>query len=184
MMNKFPILKQKISFYSLTLCILLLSSCSETPEKFFDIAILNTNMINDFASPDLARHIDEETKEFPNIPSSKKKGNEAETVIHNKILYLEQSLEKVKKLSPSGDDEEEIKKLSLQLYEMVIPVYKNEYLKYARICDKHGSQTSKDEIIDKIDQQYGLRFEQNYNALMDKGKAYAKENNIQVNWGQ
>ncbi|RNL54206.1 hypothetical protein D7004_08935 [Pedobacter jejuensis] len=183
-MNRSLTLNYKISFYFLALCTVLFSACSETPEKFFDIAILNTNMINDFASPDLARHINDETTEFPDIPSSKKKGNEAETGIKNKILYLEQSLEKVKALSPSGKDEEEIKKLSMQLYEMVIPVYKNEYLTYAKICDKHGSQTVKDEIVNKIDQQYGQRFEQNYNALMDKGKAYAKENNIQVNWGK
>ncbi|CAH0190681.1 hypothetical protein SRABI36_01744 [Pedobacter sp. Bi36] len=141
-------------------------------------------MINDFASADLARHINDETKEYSDIPSNKKKGNEAATNLNNKILYLEQSLEKVKKLSTSGDEEKEIKALSQQLYELVIPVYKNEYLAYAKLCDSKGSQSAKDEIINSIDQKYGARFEQNFNALMEKGKAYAQKNNIQVNWGQ
>lgn len=183
-MNKLQALSQKSRFAILILITLFFSACSETPEHFFDITILNTNMINDFASPDLARHLNDETKEYPDIPSSKKKGNEATTSLNNKILYLEQSLEKVKKLSTSGDEEKEIKALSQQLYELVIPVYKNEYLAYAKLCDSKGSQSAKDEIINSIDQKYGARFEQNFNALMEKGKAYAQKNNIQVNWGQ
>ncbi|CAH0246507.1 MULTISPECIES: hypothetical protein [unclassified Pedobacter] len=183
-MNKLPALSSKPFVSLLILLSLLLSACSETPAHFFDITILNTNMINDFASADLARHINDETKEYSDIPSNKKKGNEAATNLNNKILYLEQSLEKVKKLSTSGDEEKEIKALSQQLYELVIPVYKNEYLAYAKLCDSKGSQSAKDEIINSIDQKYGARFEQNFNALMEKGKAYAQKNNIQVNWGQ
>lgn len=183
-MNKLQALSQKTLFYVLAFGTLLLSACAETPEKFFDIAILNTNMVNDFASPDLARHINDETKEYPDIPSSKKKGDEAANTITNKILYLEQSLDKIKKLSASGTQEEDIKKLSTQLYELVIPVYKNEYMAYAKLCDGKGNQEDKDALIKKIDEQYGLRFEQNYNALMEKGKAYASEHNIQVNWGK
>ena len=183
-MNKFQALSSKTFSYFLISTVLFLSACSETPERFFDIAILNTNMINDFASPDLARHINEETKEFPDIPSSKKKGNEAFINISNKILYLDQSLEKVKKLSVSGDEEKEIKSLSVALYELVIPVYKNEYLAYAKLCDARGSQSAKDVLISDIDQKYGMRFEQNYNSLMEKGKAYAQKHGIQVNWGQ
>ena len=142
-MNKFQALSSKTFSYFLISTVLFLSACSETPERFFDIAILNTNMINDFASPDLARHINEETKEFPDIPSSKKKGNEA-----------------------------------------FIPVYNNEYLAYAKLCDAKGSQSAKDVLIKDIDQKYGMRFEQNYNSLMEKGKAYAQKHGNQVNWGQ
>ncbi|WP_406824576.1 hypothetical protein [Pedobacter sp. KACC 23697] len=183
-MNKLQALAQKSRFAFLILFTLFLSSCSETPERFFDIAILNTNMINDFASADLARHINDETKEYPDIPSSKKKGDEAAINVKNKILYLEQSLDKVKKLSASGEEEKEIKALSQQLYELVIPVYKNEYLAYAKLCDSKGSQAAKDDIIKNIDEKYGTRFEQNFNALMEKGKVYAQKHNIQVNWGQ
>ena len=174
---------RKLSFYSLISSLLFLSSCAETPQKFFDITVLNTNALNDFASPNLAQHIEDETKEFPDIPSSKKKGDEAVTSINNTTMYLEQSLEKIKKLSASGEEEKELKKLSEELYEMVIPVYKNEYLSYAKLCDRKGSQADKDVIIKNIDQKYRVRFEQQYDLLLEKGKTYAKENNIQVNWG-
>ncbi|WP_145858392.1 hypothetical protein [Pedobacter suwonensis] len=183
-MNKLPALSLKPLAAILILFSLFCTACSETPERFFDIAILNTNMINDFASADLARHIEDETKEYPDIPSSKKKGDEAAISINNKILYLEQSLEKVKKLSASGEEEKQIKALSQQLYELVIPVYKNEYLAYAKLCDSKGSRAAKDEMIKNIAEKYGARFEQNFNALMEKGKTYAREHNIQVNWGK
>jgi len=183
-MNKLQALSHKTLFYFLALSMLFLASCSEPPAQFFDITVLNTNAFNDFASPDLARHINEETKEFPDIPSSKKKGDEAVTTITNKILYLEQSLDKVKKLSASGDEQKEIKELSTRLYEMVIPVYKKEYMDYAKLCDAHGDQSAKDAILKGIDEKYRADFEKSYSNLMEKGKAYAAANDIQVNWGQ
>ncbi|MFW0717740.1 hypothetical protein [Pedobacter sp. N23S346] len=174
--------KQLLSF--LILSILFLSSCSETPEKFFDTTILNTNTIKDFASPDLAHRIEAEAKEYPNIPSSKKKGDEAVTNVKMNTMFLEQSLDKIKKLSASGDEQKELQKLSIDLYEYVIPVYKNEYLAYAKLCDAQGDQNAKDEIIKNIDSKYGATFEQKHDALMEKGKAYAQEHNIQVSWGE
>lgn len=183
-MSKLQELPKKTFSCLLILSILLLTSCSAPPAEFFDITVLNTNAFNDFASPELARHINDETKEFPDIPSSKKKGDEARTNISNKILYLEQSLDKVKKLSASGDQQKEIKDLSTHLYEMVIPVYKNEYMAYAKLCDAQASQTAKDSVVKDIDVKYRVNFEKSYDALMEKGKAYAAENNIQVNWAQ
>lgn len=174
--------KQLLSF--LVLGLLFLSSCSESPENFFGITILNTNMVKDFASPDLARHIEDETKEFPDIPSSKKKGDEAVKYVKMNTLFLEQALEKIKKISASGDEQKEIQKLSIDLYEYVIPVYKNEYLAYAKLCDAKGDQAAKDEIIKTIDTKYGPTFMQKHDALMAKGKAYAQDNNINVSWGQ
>ncbi|CAM4013831.1 hypothetical protein SAMN06265348_101173 [Pedobacter westerhofensis] len=179
----------KIIFDKTSICILILSvlfltSCSAPPAEFFDITVLNTNAFNDFASPDLARHINDETKEFPDIPSSKKKGDEAANTIKNKILYIEQSLEKIKKLDASGDEQKEIKDLSIALYEMVIPVFKNEYMAYAKLCDAQGNQGAKDALVNEIDLKYRARFEKSYDALMQKGKTYAAENDIQVNWGQ
>ena len=174
----------KNTFYFLLAGLLFLSSCSESPEKFFDITILNTNVLNDFASPTFASHINDETKEFPDIPSSKKNGNEAVTSINNKVLYLEQSLEKIKKLSPTGDDEKAIKDQAIQLYEMVIPVYKNEYTKYAQLCDAKGSDDDKKSAALQIEEKYAPTFEKRYTELLEKGKAYAAKHNIQVNWGQ
>lgn len=54
---------------------------------------------------------------------------------------------------------------------------------YAKLCDSKADQAKKDEIVNAIEQKYATKFEQMYIDLMDDGKAFAKENNLNVNWG-
>jgi len=179
---------QNITKYSATAMVAIfafsLQSCAEPADKFFATAVLNTNTINDFATPILAKHINDETLEFPDIPSSKKKGDEAITLINNKILYLEKSLKDIKALNANSDDRKAIQKKSVALYEYVIPVYKNEYINYAKLCDSKADQAKKDEISTAIEEKYATKFEQMYIDLTDDGKAFAKENNLNVDWGR
>jgi Skp family chaperone for outer membrane proteins len=159
-----------------------LSSCSETADEFFGTAVLNTNTITDFGTPILAKHINDETTEFPDIPSSKKKGDEALIRVQNNILYMEKSLNDIKALSASNDTKKEIKQQAVALYEFVIPVYKNEYIAYAKLCDAKASQAQRDEILNSIEQKYTAEFEKLYTALLTSGKAFAEENNLNVDW--
>jgi hypothetical protein len=165
----------------LTIC-LFLQSCSEPADKFFGVAVLNTNTINDFGTSTLAKHISDETLEFPDIPSSKKKGDEAVISVSNNILYMEKSLKDIKALSASDDSRKEIKEKAIALYEFAIPVYKNEYTAYARLCDSKAPQAQKDEILNTIEQKYSAEFESRYAELLAKGKVFADENNIPVDW--
>jgi len=165
----------------LTIC-LFIQSCSEPADKFFGIAILNTNTINDFGTPTLAKHISDETLEFPDIPSSKKKGNEAVTSVNNNVMFMEKSLKDIKALSSGDGSRKEIKEKAIALYEYVIPVYKNEYTAYAELCDKKAPQEQKDEILNAIDQKYSAEFESRYAELLAKGKSFAEQNNIPVDW--
>ncbi|PTS99517.1 hypothetical protein DBR11_12165 [Pedobacter sp. HMWF019] len=64
-----------------------LQCCSEPADKFFGVAVLNTNTITDFGTPILAKHIDAATIEYPDVPSSKKKGDEAVKYVQNKRIY-------------------------------------------------------------------------------------------------
>lgn len=169
------------SIFAVTL-VALLQSCSETPDRFFGVAILNTNTISDFGTPVLAKHINDETIEFADIPSSKKKGDEAQKNLENRILYMEKSLNDIKALSGSGQERKDIKEQSIALYEFVIPVYKNEYTAYAKLCDTKASQEEKDQIIKSIEQKYNAGFEKRYAALLTSGKAFASDNNLNVNW--
>jgi len=159
-----------------------MQSCAEPADKFFATAILNTNTINDFATPTLAGHINAETKEFPDIPSSKKNGDEAGKMVENKILYMEKSLNDIKALSANSDDRKVIKEKSIALYEFVIPVYKNEYTNYAKLCDSKADETQKEALAQSIEQKYGPTFEKMYTDLMETGKTFATENNLNVDW--
>lgn len=161
---------------------LTIQSCTEPADKFFDTAILNTNTITDFATPILAKHINDETTEFPDIPSSKKNGDEAGKMVQNNILYMEKSLKDIKALSANSEDRKAIKEKSIALYEFVIPVYKNEYINYAKLCDSKADQTKKDLLANAIEQKYGVKFEKMYTELINSGKVFAEENDLNVDW--
>lgn len=167
---------------TLVVLALFTQSCAEPADKFFATAILNTNTISDFATPTLAKHINDETTEFPDIPSSKKNGDEAGKLVSNNILYMEKSLNDIKALNANSDDRKAIKEKSIALYEFVIPVYKNEYTNYAKLCDSKADQTKKDELAKSIEQKYGATFEKMYIDLMETGKVFATENKLNVDW--
>ncbi|AMR31658.1 hypothetical protein A0256_09595 [Mucilaginibacter sp. PAMC 26640] len=182
MTSIFNTTSSKFSLALLLTCSLLMQSCSEPADKFFDVAVLNTNTIVDFGTPKLAKHINDETTEFPDIPSSKKKGDEASIYVKNNILFMEKALKDIKALTANDDHRKAIKEQSVALYEFVIPVYQNEYTAYAKLCDAKASQAQKDEIIRSIEEKYSAQFEKHYAALLSKGKAFAKDNNLNVTW--
>jgi len=157
-------------------------SCSEDADKFFGVAVLNTNMITDFGTPILAKHINDTTIEFADIPSSKNKGDEAVQLVTRDIQFMEKSLADIKALSESNDSRKEIKAQSIALYEYVLPVYKNEYTAYAKLCDTKAPQAQKDEIIKSIAQKYNAEFEKRYGQLLENGKAFADKNGLKVDW--
>ena len=172
----------KIAIALLIMLSACVQSCSEPAEKFFDVSVLNTNTIVDFGTPILAKHISDQTTEFPDIPSSKKKGDEAVTYVNNNVMYMEKSLKDIKGLTANNDERKAIKEQAIALYELVIPVYKNEYTAYAKLCDAKAPEAQKLEIVKSIEEKYSSKFVQQYEALLTKGKAFAKENNINVSW--
>jgi len=172
----------KLSTILLLALSLFLQSCAEPADDFFGVAVLNTNTITDFGTPRLAKQINDETTEFPDIPSSKKNGDEAMIRVQNNILYMEKVLNDIKALSANDDSRKVIKEQAIALYEFVIPVYKNEYTAYAKLCDAKAPQAQKDEIIASIEQKYSARFEALYTALLTNGKAFAEANHLNVDW--
>ena len=182
MTNSLKPFAAKLSIALILALSIFLQSCSEPANDFFGVAVLNTNTITDFGTPILAKHIDAETTEFPDIPSSKKKGDEAVKNVQSKILYMEKVLNDINALSANDDSRKVIKEQAIALYEFVIPVYKNEYTAYAKLCDAKAPQAEKDEIIASIEQKYSARFEALYTALLTNGKAFAEANQLNVDW--
>lgn len=182
-MNNFSIKSlPKIAIVAATTAFFFVScNLNTSPIDFFDTAVLNTNVINDFGTDRLAKHIQLETLEFPDKPSTRKKGDEASKSVQNKILYLEKVKRDVEGL-PDNDDTKEIKDLSLSIYEYVIPVYKNEYTAYAKLCDTKGPEVQKEQIIQDIEKKYVPAFEEKFALLLEKGKAYAQKHDLNVKW--
>lgn len=89
----------------------------------------------------------------------------------------------IKTLNANSDDRKAFKEKSLALYEFVIPIYKNDYTNYAKLCDSKADPTKKEEAVKLIEQKYSSTFEKMYIDLMDAGKAFANQNKLNVNWG-
>lgn len=156
-------------------------SCqSASPEKTFDVAVLNSNMIVGFANKGLWQQL-----ESPSVKMGKNKDEiipmKRQEVIDDKIKFTEENLEKLKGLGQT-DDTKDIIQAALALHNFILPVYKAEYTQLAKAFD---SGTSKEELEQQgqaIHDKYFPQFETLYKQLISSGKAYAAKHHIQVNW--
>jgi len=169
-----------LRFIAIGLVAVFLSCNRPTPEKAFDVAVLNSNMIVGFANTGMERELQS--------PSAKMGATKDEIVtmkrsevVESKLKFLEENYEKLKDFAQTDDTKEIIRK-SLALHEMIIPVYKNEYMQLAKLYDSNASESEIEKLSKSIRDKYFLKFESAYNQLISSGKSYAKEHSIEVRW--
>lgn len=152
-----------------------------TPENYFDRAVLNTNMFNDFASENFTRMLIATTVKYEGVKGDTAK-NQAFTMVDSKAKYIEKALKDIKALKQT-DETKEMLQTSIALHEYVLPVYQNEYTALAKLCDSGGSKEDIASLALEIDNKYAAHFEELFIKLTNEGKAYAKAHNINVTWG-
>ncbi|TDS12908.1 hypothetical protein [Sphingobacterium paludis] len=163
----------------------LLASCGRsTPDQLFQTTILNTNILHGFGSERFTKSLHDETVEFPDVPASKKNGNEAQQVVEAKIAYIEQTIKRIEESGAPDDEGEMIKQKSLELFNYALPVYKKEYLALATMCDKKQPEKEIHDASAHIIQTYGPAFEEKYVHLIDLGEQYALKHNINASFGK
>jgi len=161
--------------------IMVLIACNTgTPENNFSIAVLNSNMFAGFGGNMQLREL-----ESPSAKLNEKDGTTQtmtrKEVLDNKIQYIEESYDKVKNLK-INDDNKEIVTSSLELYEYILPVYKNEYTKLAQMYDGNAPQEQIQAMAQSINQKYYPGFKEKYDKLISNGKRYAEKHSIKVHW--
>lgn len=166
---------------SLFLACFAFTSCqTATPEKSFDVAVLNSNMLVGFANDGFWREL-----ESPSVKMGKSKDEiipmQRSEVIDAKVKFVEENLDKLKTLGQT-DDNKEIVQASLALYQFVLPVYKNEYAQVAKALDGGASKETAAQEATAIHDKYAAKFESLYNALINNGKLYAEKHHIDVKW--
>ncbi|RYZ29148.1 MAG: hypothetical protein EOO10_07230 [Chitinophagaceae bacterium] len=172
--------------FALVLCcfagFMFLTSCNNNPEKKFDVAVLNSNMLVGFANNGLDREL-----ESPSAKMGKTKDEiltmQRGEVIDAKIKFVEDNYEKLKEFS-QDDDAKDIVQKSLSLHELILPVYKNEYTQLAKLYDSNAPKEEIEKLRQSIHDQYFPKFETLYKELIASGKVYAKAHKIDVHWGQ
>ncbi|MFT3912294.1 MAG: hypothetical protein QM737_22900 [Ferruginibacter sp.] len=172
-------MKKNTTFVLLISCFFFVSCNTATPEKYFDEAVLNTNSLAGFGGDGALRQLQS--------PSAKL-GNNGEVVamkrteeLDQKIKFLEEDLKKIRSLKQTAETKEMLQ-TSLELYELALPVYKNEYTQLAKSFDEGASKESIKLQAEAIHDKYAARYDAVYNKLISIGKVYAEKNAIKVNW--
>ena len=171
-----------ISCQLLVLCCLLFTSCNpSTPEYYFDIAVLNTNMLTGFASDGLARELESASEQLDPatgkaVPILRKEE------MKQKIQFLDEGFAKLKDLKETPDTKEMLQS-SIALYEYVLPVYKKDYMELANLYDQGAAKEKTESMAESIHQKYYPKFDELYKKVTNVGKQYADRHSIKVNWG-
>jgi hypothetical protein len=174
-----------VSFLRLFLCAAFccfLASCEDSsPKTYFDRAVLNCNRIADFASEGLLRELESPSVKLTDAKTGATAPMKRKEVIDERIAFVEESLEKVRKLNQSGDAKD-IVQASVALHEHVLPVYRNEYQQLAKLYDDGAAKGQIDALAAAIATKYGPGFAKLFDRLTTEGKAYASRHDIKVAW--
>jgi len=174
-----------LPFLRFSLCAVLycfLASCEDaSPKTCFDRAVLNCNMISDFASKGLLRQLESPSVKLTDAKTGATAPIKRKEVIDGKIAFVEESLAKVRKLSQTGDAKD-IVQASIALHEYVLPVYRNEYQQLAKLYDDGAAKAEIDGLASAISTKYGHGVAVLFDRLTTAGKAYAAKHDIKVRW--
>lgn len=156
-------------------------ACSTTPENYFETAVLNANAIADFGGEGLHRELESPSVKLVEGTKDQTEPMTRKELIDNKVQYIESGYQKIKKLKQTGETKNMIQ-ASVNLHEYVLPVYKNEYIRLAKLYDDNAPKEQIQSLEQLIFDKYFQKFTELYDNLMKEGKSYAQKNNITVNW--
>lgn len=164
-------------------CSWLLTACNAAaPEKYFDLAVLNCNMMVGFAGEGLSMELDQPSLKMVNGDKDHPVPMKRKEVIDNKIQFFELNLGKLKQLKET-DDTKDMLQASVALYDYVLPVCKTEYQQLAKLYDEGAAKEEIHSYAQAIHDKYDTGFDELFNKLTTTGKSYAAKHNIKVNWG-
>lgn len=170
---------KKIFLPILFISIALLSCSSNSPQEYFNRAVLNCNLLYGFAGYELKRDLAMPSEKLVDEKTLATAPMKRAEVVKNKLDIIEKNFEKLKELK-STDDTKEMLNASIALYEFVLPVYKNEYQQLAKLYD-NGEASEKIAAAEKnITDNYEAKFLALYQLVGETGKQYATRHGIRV----
>lgn len=168
------------TFLSVTACVCLFSFCEKaTPEQTFARAVINTNLMTGFAGRRLKYQLDNPSVKM--TPSGGTATMTRKEVVDGLIFSIDESYQKTKKLGES-DDNREMLKASIALYDYVLPVYRNEYTQLAVLYDSGATNAELETAYKAIEDKYLKGYQEKSNSLIAAGKPFAKRHGIRVMW--
>lgn len=176
------ILNNSIIIVLLITVSLTFTSCNNfSPEKTFDVAVLNSNLLSRFGGKEIndklkydAQVYDETQKKM--VPSS------YQDAFKYDISNLEIRLKSISEIT-EDDDNKELLQASKDLFSYVISKQKDGYLPIAKMKDEKASPEQIQTAIADFDASTQSEADAKFNKLMTVGKAYAEKHNIDAKFG-
>lgn len=157
----------------------LFASCSTDANKYFGVAVLNSNILYGFADDALQEQFAQPSSKLVDEKTGATAIMKRAEVLEMKINAVEDAYTKVKGLTVT-DETKEMLRISRTMYEFVLPVLKNEYKQLAELYDNNAPEEKIKRLEQWIRSKYAGRFEELRDSVLQMGKLYAEENNIQV----
>jgi hypothetical protein len=161
---------------------LVLTSCTNlSPEKTFEIAALNSNLLSRFGSKDINFKLASEPQIYDEaqkkmIPSS------YYDYFKFDIANLETQLKNIKVIK-EDDDNRELLQASKDLFSYAIAKEKEGYLPIAKMKDEKASPEQIEKAIAGFDASTQNDIEAKFTKLMNAAKAYVEKHNIDAKIG-
>lgn len=168
-------------FVSIVTCCCLTSCETATPQTYFEVAVLNCNLMHGFAGRGLASELESPSVKLSDSGNGETVPMKRKEIIDGKIQSLESYLERVKRLKQT-DDTREMLEASVALYEYVLPVYKNEYEELAKLYDEGAARERIESMVASIETKYRDGFATRFDRLTAAGKPFAERHHINVKW--
>ncbi|MFQ6602847.1 hypothetical protein [Flavobacterium sp. C3NV] len=161
---------------------LFLTSCTNlSPEKTFEIAALNSNLLSRFGSKDINFKLESEPQIYD---ESQKKMIPSSYYDYFKfdITNLETQFKKIKEIK-EDDDNRELLQASKDLFSYAITKEKEGYLPIAKMKDEKASPEQIEKAIADFDAATQSEIDTKFTKLMNVAKAYVAKHNINAKIG-
>lgn len=159
-----------------------LTSCTNlSPEKTFEVAALNSNLLSRFGSKDINFKLESEPQIYDEtqkkmIPSS------YYDYFKFDITNLETQFKKIKEIK-EDDDNRELLQASKDLFSYAITKEKEGYLPIAKMKDEKASPEQIEKAIADFDAATQSEIDTKFTKLMNVAKAYVAKHNINAKIG-
>ena len=156
---------------------MLFTSCNNyTPEKTFEIAVLNSNLLSSFGHTQINRQLESEPQVYDDatkkmIPSS------YYDYFQFQIAELEKRQKTIAEIK-EDDDNRELLAASKDLFSYAITKQKEGYLPIAKMKDEKVPADQIQTAIADFDASTDKDINTKFTALMNVAKAYIKKHNI------
>jgi hypothetical protein len=172
-------IQRLLKFIFICTSFLFVSCNTATPEHYFGLAVLNSNMFAGFAEEGGFRELKYASAKM-NEKGEAVPMQRSETM-KTKIEFLDEEFSKIKELKETADTKDMLQ-TSKALYEFVLPVYKTEYVQLAKLYDNNAPEEKIESETKAIHDKYYSGFKERYDKLIAIGKIYAAQHSIKVNW--